>query len=330
MKDYTQHKAISLNETDLNYANNIAFANSKNEFLVSSSDSKNCYLFDLDGNLLQKFTGHKKEVLCCAFSPNDEFIATGSKDSTIKLFNKNTGKIVWTSEKLKAHGSFLNRPYGWIKKIGFINENEILVVGINVIVVYSVNQGRLIKNVSDGPSDLSLKDFALNDQSLLLTTFCTSKTIRPKKMFETSYEEFSQFVKIIDLNSLSTSVISFQKKSKHTAPRFPILFLEDNTFATAIDDIISFNELSGKLITTIKMPKGYAYAFDTSANSKYLAVGGMYDNLIIDLKSKSIIKSFQDGTERSATDIRFSQDSNFLCTVGSSQEIKIWKLNELI
>lgn len=330
MKDYAKHKAISLNETDFEYANSIVFANLKNEFLVISSHSKNCYLFDLNGNLLNKFEGHKKEILCCAFSPNDEFIATGSKDSTIKLFNKNTGKIIWTSDKFKAHGSYFNRPYGWIKKIEFINENEILAIGINVIAIFSVNQGNLIKYVSDGPSDLSLKKIALNHESMLLTTFCTSKTIRPKKMFETSYEEFSQFVKIIDLNSLSNSVISFQKKSKHISPAFPILFLKDNSFVTAIDDIISFNELSGKLITTIKMPKGYAYAFDASRKNEYLAVGGTYDNVIIDLKSNSIIKIFHDGTERSVNDIKFSQDSNFICTVGSSREIKIWELNELI
>ena len=67
-------------------------------------------------DLLRTLSGHGSSVLSVAFDSND-ILASGSSDSTIKLWNKNTGGLLRTL----SHGSY-------VRSVAF-DSNDILASG---------------------------------------------------------------------------------------------------------------------------------------------------------------------------------------------------------
>lgn len=48
------------------------------------------------GALLHSLGGHEREIVCVAFNPHGNVIATGSTDNTAKLWDVGTGKLICT------------------------------------------------------------------------------------------------------------------------------------------------------------------------------------------------------------------------------------------
>ena len=60
---------------------------------MSCSYDKTIKIWDFDtGKLLKSLEGHEEEVCCVSFSPNGDYIASGSEDTTIKIWNMNNCK----------------------------------------------------------------------------------------------------------------------------------------------------------------------------------------------------------------------------------------------
>ena len=55
--------------------------------LASASADKTIKLWDLQGQLLRTFIGHKNVIFSIAFSPDGQTLASASADKTIKLWN---------------------------------------------------------------------------------------------------------------------------------------------------------------------------------------------------------------------------------------------------
>ena len=66
---------------------------------------------------MRTLNGHGSYVLSVAFDSNN-ILASGSYDSTIKLWNKNTGDLLRT---LSGHGS-------WVESVAF-DSNNIVAIG---------------------------------------------------------------------------------------------------------------------------------------------------------------------------------------------------------
>lgn len=50
-------------------------------------------------------TGHRKAILCCAFSAKDDLLATGSWDSDVRLWAYGKSKAAGTCQVLKGHNA---------------------------------------------------------------------------------------------------------------------------------------------------------------------------------------------------------------------------------
>ena len=56
-------------------------------------------------NGIKLIIGHKDWVLCVAWSPDAQVIATGSKDSTLRLWDPDTGKP--KGDALRGHSKWI-------------------------------------------------------------------------------------------------------------------------------------------------------------------------------------------------------------------------------
>ena len=72
----------------------VGFSADKHSVLTGRGRDKIVRLWDLDGNLLQKFP-HQSPVNTVAFSSNDQIILTGSNDGSVRLWNRQ-GRVIQT------------------------------------------------------------------------------------------------------------------------------------------------------------------------------------------------------------------------------------------
>lgn len=87
---------------------NILLSNEGKYFIYTDKQYFNDVIKILDAEKdkdLRALTGHTNEILCLAMHPNGNFIASGSKDNTIRIWNINTGKEI---KILEGHSDNIN------------------------------------------------------------------------------------------------------------------------------------------------------------------------------------------------------------------------------
>ena len=89
-------------------ANEITFSPDGNTLAVAGSIG--VWLYDVRTHKeVSLLTGHTDDVICVAFSPNGEMLASGSQDDTVRLWDVTTRKRIAT---LKHTGSVLSVAFG--------------------------------------------------------------------------------------------------------------------------------------------------------------------------------------------------------------------------
>ena len=95
------------------------------------------------GDCLQTLQGHTDRIKSVTISPNNQFIASGSDDTTVKIWDIYTGKCLQT---LQGHE-------GLIKSVVFNQESTIVVSGSydGTIKIWDIKTGECLKTLSNKP-----------------------------------------------------------------------------------------------------------------------------------------------------------------------------------
>lgn len=90
-------------------SNCISFSTRENNIAISHRNTNIVEIIDVKtSSVIQKLEGHTNDLNSIAFSPDGQYIVTGSDDFSIKIWNSETGNIVRT---IKADNSSVNHVY---------------------------------------------------------------------------------------------------------------------------------------------------------------------------------------------------------------------------
>lgn len=103
--------------------------------------------------LLFNVKGHGTTVRCVAFDPTGQMLASGSDDSSVKLWDVKSGKLLHT---LDGHKSYLGGKTGYVLSVAFDPVGEILASGGagNTVKLWEVANGKLLRTLEGHTSDV--------------------------------------------------------------------------------------------------------------------------------------------------------------------------------
>ena len=94
----------------------------------------------VSGKCLHTLVGHEKEIVCVAFNPQGDLLATGSTDHTARLWNVETGQCVFKLDKHDAE----------IVSLHFTTEGDKLLTGSfdHTCRIWDVRQGTSVRGTT--------------------------------------------------------------------------------------------------------------------------------------------------------------------------------------
>ncbi|MEA5618261.1 AAA-like domain-containing protein [Cronbergia sp. UHCC 0137] len=291
-------------------------------------------LWDIKGNLIKEFKGHKGGVNSVAFSPNGQFIASGSDDNTIRLWDLKGNSI----QEFKGHqqsvksvtfspdGQFIasgandNTIRIWDLKGNLIEEFKGHQKGVNSV-VFSPN-GQFIASGADDDTvrlwDLKgnlIEKFKGHEQSVKSVAF----SLDGLSIFSSSDDET---VRVWDLQS------SFIREFKEHWPNVrSITFNRDgNLIATASDNKAGrVWDLKGNLIVKLEGHQDWVTSIAFSPDSQLLFTSSWDKKIRIWNRQGSLIKEFK-AYDEYINDMVLSPDGKLIATVPMGDTVKVWDI----
>ncbi|MBD2148407.1 hypothetical protein [Sphaerospermopsis sp. FACHB-1194] len=291
------------------------------------------------GNLLQTLKDHFHLVISVAYSPNGQTLASGSSDSTIKLWNVNTGNLLQT---LTGHSH-------WVYSVAYSPDGQTLASGSsdNTIKLWDVKTGNLLQTLTghshwvysvayspdgqtlaSGSDDKTIKLWNVNTGKLLQTLTGHSEWV-----YSVAYSPDGQTVasgsrdSTIKLWNVNTGNL-LQTFEGHSHRVNSVAYSPDGqTLASGSDDktIKLWNVKTGNLLQTLSGHSDSVNSVTYSPDGQTLA-SGSYDNTIKiwDVKTGNLLQTLP-GHFSSVLSVAYSPDGQTLAS-GSGDNIKIWQV----
>jgi WD40 repeat protein len=298
-----------------------------------------------DTFLQKTLTGHSYSVNSLAISPDNNILASGSVDNTIKLWNLVTGEQIRT---LKEHSNS-------VRAIAISPDGKTLASGSNdeTIKLWNLATGELIRNLKGHSSwvraiaispDGKILVSGSDDETIKLWNLTTGELIRTlKENSESAYHSVyavaispdgksvasGTYGNTIKLWNLATGELIRTLKGHSNSVNAIAISPDGKSVASASDDrsIKLWNLVTGKLIRTLK---GYDYPVSSlaiSPDSKILTSGSNDQTIKLwNLATGEQIRTFK-GHSDSVVSVAISPDGKILVSGSADKTIKIWRLN---
>lgn len=310
--------------------------------------------------LHKTLAGHSSDVWTVKFSPNDTLVASGSVDSTAKIWNKETGKLIHS----------LEHPIG-VTALAFSPNGNLLTTCAydGKIRIWQLPEGKLVKELSghegtvwtldfssDGKTvasageDKTVKVWDAETGKLLKTLSGHSLNIWDVKFSPDGAKIASgSFDKTIKIWDTKTGKL-LNTLAEHSEAVVSLAFSPNGKSLVSTSDdktIKLWDANSWKLIRTMETPE-HSQASDFSPDNRQLLTGGRdkaavgeflqnffgdseYNKGVTmrlwDVESGKLLQTFSQHAN-DANDVAFSSDGNWIVSGSSDKTVSLWKLSK--
>lgn len=246
---------------------------------------------------LMTFQGHSSHICSVSLSSDNRFVASGSTDGTVRLWNRQTGACLQVLE----HGS-------QVFCVVFSPDDCILASGgtDSTIKLWSVNTGRRTNLLQGHTGWISPLCFSPNSDDYVLASGSSDRTIRVWDV------NTGKCIRIFEGHSSSVRTLNFSPNG--------------NFLASGSDDqtVMLWNMNKGRRITTLRGNSKRIFSTSFDSSGKLLVSGG--DDAVVRLWNVTTGQNFNDlyGHIGRIFSVRFNPDGNLIASGGEDQTVRLW------
>ena len=238
--------------------------------------------------------GHKGVIRCVSFSPDGSLLATTSEDSTVAIWDPNTGRLLRS----------LTGDTGEVHTVSFSADGKLLASGgeDKTVRLWNVASGKLLRSF-EGHQD-RIKDVAFNGRGTILASASADGTV---KLWDTDTGRLRR-----DLDCRSTFVTS-------------VAFSEDGRMLLSggAGRLELWNMASGQLRDSRRISEGNVATMRLSPDGLFLAAGGGETIQLLELPSLKPRRSLL-GHTHTVAQLDFSPDGSLLVSSDMDYTIGLW------
>jgi WD40 repeat protein len=291
-KIYRENRFYKIIVKQDNYIEVAAFS-PDSKYILTGSEDGIARLWDLQGNLLQDFTGHEMRITCAAFSPDGEYVLTGSEDKTARLWHLKGSEL----RAFRGHEE-------WVHSAAFSPDGQSILTGSRDKTARLWDwQGNILQVFAGHNGDMLSVAFSPDGKSIL--TGSTDETACLWDLQGNKLQDFRGHEKWV--NS-----VAFSRDGKH------ILTGSEDKTARLWD-------LEGKELKVFEGHTHNVLSATFSPDGKHILTGsGDGTSRLWDLRGNQL--QVLRGHENWVTSAAFSSDSKYILTGSKDKTARLWKL----
>ena len=243
--------------------------------------------------LKEAYSEKKHQIVCVAYSPNSELVATGAFDNQIIVRNSKTGNVIHTLKGLR----------GFPLALAFSPDSKYLVSGgkDSRITIWDLSNGSTLKEIKAHKGDIT--DVAVSDNK----TIATSSKDKTAKIWDFS----GNLLHELNGHKKEVMAIAFSHNGKLIAT------------ASADGTVKEWEASSGKNIQTIEAHNGWVRTVAFNHNSTLLASGGDDGKINIWNKSNGKLQNSIIAHSKWLENLSFSPDGKYVASGGHDNYLVI-------